>query len=161
MRHEVGREEVRQELDHRITLRNGRGSRIQVLFAEDNQADAELLIEAFAEIGAEVECVVVASPHAFFEQLHRQNWDMLLVDLRLGPYDGHELLERLRGERKLGPETLVAVLSSSAAPADIERSRRYGIHGYLRKPFTIERWVELASDLVLAGTSPQSGGTKN
>lgn len=118
------------------------------------------MIEAFAEIGAEVECVVVASPDAFFEKLHRQNWDILLVDLRLGPYDGHELLERLRAERRVGPETLVAVLSSSAAPADIERSRRYGFHGYLRKPFTIERWVELASELVLAGDSPPNGGTQ-
>lgn len=107
------------------------------------------MVEAFAETSSEVACVVVATPEACMAQVGRYPWDLVLVDLRLGPHDGHHLLESLSEDGALGRGP-VYVLSSSAAPDDIERAKRFGIHGYLRKPFTIDGWLELARSLAPA-----------
>jgi len=69
------------------------------------------------------------------------------MDLRLGPHDGHLLLETLARNGIMGVFP-VYVLSSSAAPDDVERANRLPIHGYLRKPFTFDGWIDLARDLV-------------
>lgn len=120
---------------------------IRVLVIEDNGADAEMLAEAFDETNAEVHCSVVADPKGCVARVASETWDLILMDLRLGPHDGHILLEKLQAMGTLS-KTRTFVLSSSSAPEDIEKAWRHDIHGYLRKPFTIEGWWELADRLV-------------
>lgn len=116
---------------------------MDVLVVEDNRADGELLAEALAEADPGADCVITATPDGCLELLRTRRWDLILVDLRLGPHDGHLLLERLH-ESRLHREASLYVLTSSVAPEDVERAKRQSIHGYLRKPFTFDGWLELA-----------------
>ena len=56
--------------------------------------------------------------------------DLAIMDLRMVPVDGHQLLTRLRAE---GIDTPVIVLTMSDSPEDLGRAFRAGVRGYLLK----------------------------
>lgn len=56
--------------------------------------------------------------------------DMAIMDLRMVPVDGHQLLTRMRAE---GIDTPIVVLTMSDSPEDLGRAFRAGIRGYLLK----------------------------
>ncbi|MCC7327450.1 MAG: response regulator transcription factor [Burkholderiales bacterium] len=56
--------------------------------------------------------------------------DLAIMDLRMVPVDGHQLLTRLRAE---GIDTPIVVLTMSDSPDDLGRAFRAGVRGYLLK----------------------------
>lgn len=56
--------------------------------------------------------------------------DLAIMDLRMVPVDGHQLLTRLRAE---GIDTPVVVLTMSDSQEDLGRALRAGVRGYLVK----------------------------
>ncbi|HQR12444.1 MAG TPA: response regulator [Casimicrobiaceae bacterium] len=56
--------------------------------------------------------------------------DLAIMDLRMVPVDGHQLLTRMRAE---GIDTPIVVLTMSDSPEDLGRAFRAGIRGYLLK----------------------------
>lgn len=131
---------------------------MEVLLVEDNRGDAELLMEAFEEVQAGASWVVVDTPHGCLHQLRIRRWDLILVDLRLGPHDGHVLLDQIH-QTSASRDAPLYVLSSSSAPRDIERAKRHHeFNGYLQKPFSIEGWFALARSLAGDHSSRSIGG---
>src|SRR6185369_8435595 len=71
---------------------------------------------------------------------------LLLLDLKMPKLNGFAVLEWLQqqpGLRRL----IVAVLTSSTAPADINRAYDLGANSYLAKPSSANGYVELAEKL--------------
>jgi two-component system, NarL family, nitrate/nitrite response regulator NarL len=56
--------------------------------------------------------------------------DLLVMDLRMEPLDGLQIMERLR---KNGDDTPVVILTMSDAEADLAAALRAGVRGYLLK----------------------------
>ena len=56
--------------------------------------------------------------------------DLAIMDLRMVPVDGHQLLTRLRAE---GIDTPIVVLTMSDSQEDLGRAFRAGVRGYLLK----------------------------
>jgi two-component system nitrate/nitrite response regulator NarL len=56
--------------------------------------------------------------------------DLAVMDLRMVPVDGHQLLARLRAE---GIDTPVVILTMSDSQEDLGRAFRAGVRGYLLK----------------------------
>ncbi len=65
--------------------------------------------------------------------------DLLVMDLRMSPMDGHALLKRFRDE---GSEVPVLVLTMSDAGDDLAKMLRLGVRGYLLKDMEPEKIVE-------------------
>ena len=71
---------------------------------------------------------------------------LFLLDLKMPKLNGFDVLEWLRrqpGLRRL----IVAVLTSSTAPTDINRAYALGANSYLAKPSSASGYVELAEKL--------------
>jgi two-component system nitrate/nitrite response regulator NarL len=64
------------------------------------------------------------------EMLHEHKPDLLVMDLRMEPLDGLQIMERLR---KNGDDTPIVILTMSDAESDLAAALRAGVRGYLLK----------------------------
>lgn len=62
--------------------------------------------------------------------LRKEQPDLLVMDLRMEPLDGLQIMERLR---KSGDDTPIVILTMSDADADLAAALRAGVRGYLLK----------------------------
>lgn len=84
--------------------------------------------------------------------LLQQNPDLMVIDLRMKPMDGLDLLEQLRRE---GYTTPAVILTMSDSENDLARAMRSGVRGYLLKDMAPEEVVDAlrrvaAGELVVA-----------
>jgi signal transduction histidine kinase/CheY-like chemotaxis protein len=127
----------------------------RVLVAEDNpvnQVVARGLLEA---LGCDV--AVVTNGREAVEVMHKDAFDLLLLDLQMPVMDGIEATERIRGASPREAETPIVALSADLTEATRERAQRAGIDAFVAKPFSRS---ELAGVLArfLEPEIPPSGG---
>lgn len=65
--------------------------------------------------------------------------DLLLVDLRMAPVDGMELI---RVAREVRPDMPILVVSAYLDENTIQRIEEMGCTGYIHKPFTAQKVVD-------------------
>ncbi len=90
----------------------------------------------------------------------RERPDLVLLDLGLPRLDGWQVLTALRGEPALA-RVPVVILTASADPLDRERARTAAIAGFVLKPVTTDRLLDLVARALAAprdGASPRPGG---
>ena len=68
--------------------------------------------------------------------------DLILLDLNLPKYNGHQLLEKIKSDPKLC-HIPVVVLTTSAAEEDILRSYRHHANAYVTKPVGFEQFMNV------------------
>jgi len=82
--------------------------------------------------------------------------DLILLDLNTPRSDGFEVLAKIRSDARLS-HVPVAVVTSSASPADKQRAARNGATAYIQKPTELDAFIEAVSSAVkrmLAGCRP-------
>lgn len=67
--------------------------------------------------------------------------DLILLDLNTPRSDGFEVLAAIRGEARLS-HVPVAVITSSASPADKRRAAGNGAAAYIQKPTELDAFIE-------------------
>lgn len=73
---------------------------------------------------------------------------LVLLDLGLPRLDGHQVLTRIRAEKRT--ELLpVVILTSSDEESDIQRSYRNGANSYVRKPVNFDDFLKVVHDVGL------------
>src|SRR6185437_7787083 len=85
------------------------------------------------------------------QELKRQNYQLIILDLNFGQTDGLALLERLRTE---GLETPVMVLSARNKINDRVESLNLGADDYVTKPFSFQELAARANALLRRKTDP-------
>jgi chemotaxis family two-component system response regulator Rcp1 len=118
---------------------------MKILLVEDSLADIELTLEALADAKVANEVNVARDGAAAMECLrdaHKTLPDMVILDLNLPRMSGHEVLKAMRADEvlRLIP---VAVLTTSAAEADVIRSYDLGANCFLTKPVDIDQFVHV------------------
>ena len=108
---------------------------LRVLYAEDNDINAELVLEV---LKLRPGCLVrVATSGAETLAMAREQApDLFLLDMHLGDMSGFELTRRLQEEPALRDVPRVA-FSADAMPDQIHRARDQGFSGYLTKPLDV------------------------
>jgi CheY-like chemotaxis protein len=122
---------------------------IEVLLVEDNPADIKLMQVMFAQLDVKCRLAVAADGMQALGRLLDPTIpkpDLVLLDLSLPRLSGLEVLRELRKER-LTELVAVAILSGSAAAADVKRTSALGIRAYLVKPNSIIDCAELRKNL--------------
>jgi CheY-like chemotaxis protein len=111
------------------------GTELRVLYAEDNDINAELVLEV---LKLRPGCLVrVATSGAEALAMAREQApDLFLLDMHLGDMSGFELTRQLQGEPTLRDVPRVA-FSADAMPDQIHRARDQGFSGYLTKPLDV------------------------
>ncbi len=77
--------------------------------------------------------------------------DLILLDIHMRPYDGFDLLQKLRANDLLHHSRIIAV-TASVMGEEIDRLKRSGFDGAISKPLNIALFPELISR-ILAGES--------
>ena len=123
-----------------------------VLIVDDNADHAALARLLIEQIHPEIDVVTVADPQlARLRAARLADRSVVLLDRRLGAFDGIDLLRDLRAARP----GLVLVLLSASLPADeLAEAIAAGADRALEKPTALAGWRELFVDLL--GPAPAS-----
>jgi two-component system response regulator len=127
-----------------------------ILLVEDN-ADDELLMLRALKKNHILNRVVVArdgvealdylfSTGEYAGKDAEQLPQLILLDLKLPKINGHEVLKRLRADRRT-KYIPVVVLTSSTEEQDIINSYDLGANGFVQKPVDFNEFVEAANQL--------------
>ena len=122
---------------------------IEILLVEDNEDDVILIEEAFA--GARMMNVInnVRDGEAALAYLRREGLyknavrpGLILLDINMPKKDGFEVLEAIKANPQLQPLPVI-MLTTSDREEDIVRSYVYGACSYIRKPVSLERFIDV------------------
>ena len=106
--------------------------RLNVLYAEDNEVNVELVREV-ASLRPGVALRVATDGASALEMARQDPPDLMLVDMHLGDMTGLDLARALRREPITAKIHLVA-LSADALPEQINAALNWGFEAYLTKP---------------------------
>ena len=140
----------------------------EILLAEDNPADVYLIREALREHGVVFTLRVAADGKEMLAFLSGEPSpltpeipQLIILDLNLPRHDGIEILQRVRATTRLS-RVPVVVLTSSDSPRDRMLATELGATRYLRKPSSLEQFLELGAVFKeLLSTSPDTEEAEN
>ncbi len=114
-----------------------------VLLVEDDLADALLIEEALVGRGMARTIARVPDGIAALEHLRdpgEERPDLIVLDLNMPRMNGRELLAVLKDDPALGSIPVV-VLTTSAAPDDIQGAYRQHANAYVAKPVNLDEFI--------------------
>jgi len=109
---------------------NGVGGHLRILVVDDERDLVELL--AFLVQQAGLIPLTATEPVGALELFEKEHPELALVDLRLGPWDGFELVANLR---RRSPKLSIIVLTARGSEDDKVRALEMGADDYVVKPF--------------------------
>lgn len=128
---------------------------IQILLVEDNPDDVELTIHALKRNNIVNPIMVVrdgqeAVDYLFYKGKYAHSAhelpNVILLDLKLPKVDGIEVLQKIKGDRKLKLIPVV-VLTSSKEESDVIKSYDLGVNSYIRKPVDFDQFVDTVKQI--------------
>ena len=105
---------------------------LRVLLVDDDKSLLEILGTILELDGHSV--VKVASAHLGLLRMREQEFDLVLVDLKMPRTTG---LDMLRAAREDYPETRVVIMTAYASVGSTVEAMRLGVFDYLPKPFKL------------------------
>ena len=108
--------------------------RLRLLLVDDEPRLLSSLVELLRE--RDYELVTATCGAEAVEQLSQRQFDLLLLDLRLPDFGGHEIMDFMQRE---GIQASVIVLSGETGIDGAIGALKRGAHDYLRKPYSREQ----------------------
>ena len=129
-----------------------------ILLVEDNPDDEALTLRALKKNNILNEVVVARDGEEALEYLFGTGRyagrdtsiqpQVILLDLQLPKLSGHEVLKRLRADKRTMLQPVV-ILTTSSEEQDIIMSYENGANSYTRKPVDFNRFIEAVKQLGL------------
>ena len=115
----------------------------KILYIEDDENNTSLLKRILEAEGYSV--LLAPNGSMGLAQAHREQPDLILLDIYMPDLNGHEVARRLRRMERT-KDTPILVISASQNPQDVTLSQQLGCNGYISKPID----VDLISEQVAA-----------
>ncbi len=112
---------------------------IKLLIVEDDAFNVAYFNELFTNMGAEFH-VEVTGTDAIEHFKEYQNYDMVLMDIKLPDMTGYEVIERFR---QINPKVPIVAQTAYASESDREKTLKAGCVGFISKPIFREKLIEL------------------
>jgi DNA-binding response OmpR family regulator len=122
---------------------------MSILLADDDVNLATFLSKSLESEGYSVHTAL--DERSALEELRRQNYKLIILDLNFGNTDGLKLLEKLRSD---GLSTPVMVLSARNRVSDRVQSLNLGADDYVTKPFSFQELAARANALLRRKADP-------
>ena len=122
---------------------------MRILLVEDSLADVELTLDALRDAKVANDVTVVRDGEAALHHLRGDADsapDLVILDLNLPRLTGHEVLAAMRADESLR-RIPVAVLTTSSAESDVEKSYDLGANCFLTKPVEIEQFIHVVQSI--------------
>jgi CheY-like chemotaxis protein len=123
----------------------GRGSRVTVLIADDDEDDRLMIRDALRDAQLQMDVRFVTDGVELMDYLRRQGRyadaedsprpSVVLLDLNMPRMDGREALQAIKGDPALRSIPVV-VLTTSKAEHDVVRAYDLGVNTFITKPVT-------------------------
>ena len=121
-------------------------SQLDVLYAEDNEVNAEL-VRQVVRLRPSVSLRVAENGGQALRMARQQIPDLMLIDMNLGDMTGLELARTLRDDVSTRDIRMIA-LSADALPEQIAAAMDLGFDDYLTKPIDYRRLLEVLGEQV-------------
>lgn len=135
-------------------LDEANGRTIDILFAEDNEADIKITLRAFDKAKIKNNVFVVRTGQEALDFVyHRSQYqdphkyprpDLILLDIGMPKVDGFEVLKKLKSDAETDFIPVV-MLTSSKNEQDVMKSYKGGAASYIQKPVTYDEFVKVVN----------------
>ncbi|MEA2601892.1 MAG: hypothetical protein QOF89_2884 [Acidobacteriota bacterium] len=122
---------------------------LRILVAEDNSVNQRVALLLLERLGYSAD--VAGNGHEVLDALHRQPYDLILMDVQMPGMDGLEATRRIEAEWPQERRPRILAMTASAMVADRNACLTAGMDGFLSKPVLIR---ELQAALCNLGRSP-------
>lgn len=129
---------------------------LTVLMAEDNPHDVLATKRAWQQFGFNNHLYIVSDGEECLEYLFHQGKyqdpnvfpvpDVILLDLKLPKLDGHQVLKRIRTEKRFRFLPVI-ILTNSTLETDRNKGYEYGCTAFLKKPVGYANFANLLKSI--------------
>ena len=112
---------------------------LRILLAEDNLVNQKLAAHFLTRLGHQF--AIVGNGLEALEQLDKEKWDLILMDLQMPELDGEQatrLIREREANRPDRPHQRIIAMTAHAMKGDKEFCLQHGFDGYLSKPVSLE-----------------------
>ena len=128
-------------LRHRARVRS-----LQILVADDHEANRMVLQRLLQKAGHRVTCV--NGGEEVLDLLVTADFDAVICDLHMPEMSGLDLLKQLRVmEAGSGVSTPVLIFSADVTPESVRRCEQAGARAFLAKPIVIDRLLDTLAEI--------------
>lgn len=113
---------------------------VRILIAEDNQINQKLAQNIFEGLGYRP--VIVSNGQEVIDQMRRQVFDIIFMDVQMPELDGLEATRFIINKMNLPQRPVIVAMTAFALEGDKEKCLEAGMDDYISKPFMIEEIVE-------------------
>ena len=121
---------------------------MRILLVEDSLADVELTLDALKDAKVANQVTVVRDGAAAIEYLKadQDSPDLVILDLNLPRLTGHEVLAAMQADESMR-RIPVAVLTTSSAESDVQKTYDLGANCFLTKPVEVEQFIHVVQSI--------------
>jgi PAS domain S-box-containing protein len=112
---------------------------LRILVAEDNAVNQKVALSLLGRIGYRAD--VVANGQEAIDALHRQPYDVVLMDGQMPEMDGMQATRLIRQQIPAGQQPHIIAMTASALQGDRARYLLAGMNDYISKPIRLEDLV--------------------
>lgn len=119
-----------------------------ILLVEDNEGDIVLTLDAFEESKLKTEISVARNGQEALDFLLKKGEfesaekpDIILLDINIPVFNGHEVLQRIKNEPSL-KKIPVIMLTTSSSKKDIDQAYENHSNSYVKKPLDMDEFLE-------------------
>ncbi len=127
---------------------------LRILLAEDNVVNQKVALHLLQRLGYRAD--IAGNGLEVLEALHRQTYDVVLMDVQMPEMDGLTATERICQEWPVGKRPQVVAMTANAMEGDRQICLNAGMRDYLSKPIRIEA-LKLALSQCQPLSSPETG----
>jgi signal transduction histidine kinase/CheY-like chemotaxis protein/HPt (histidine-containing phosphotransfer) domain-containing protein len=116
---------------------------LRILVAEDNRVNQELALRLLQRIGYRAD--VAGNGLEVLEILHRQHYDVVLMDVNMPEMDGVTATKHILEQWNLDTRPQIIAMTANAMRGDRENFLNAGMDDYISKPIRIEELIQVLS----------------
>ena len=123
---------------------------LNILAAEDNELNAEILREVLSMFGAKCEiCANGQEAVARFAASHAGEFDLVLMDIQMPVMDGYEATRAIRAGIHPDAKTVpIVAMTANAFAEDVQKSIDAGMNAHISKPVDANSLNKIIGDLM-------------
>jgi signal transduction histidine kinase/CheY-like chemotaxis protein len=114
---------------------------LRILLAEDNVVNQKVVVAQLKCLGYQPD--VVANGLEALTAVHRQMYDVILMDVQMPEMDGHEASRRIVQEFEIGRRPRLIALTANVFKSDQDACLAAGMDGFLGKPVDLAQLLEV------------------